>query len=118
MGVVKELPARGGPGGRERGKGRAAGPPRPPASYELVPARESKHHDVRAARAAKTVTGVDPAAGRSGLPRWAGVGALAAQAVAGLGPGWQCTSLRRQKTTIRTAERLPKSSGGKGKSGG
>ena len=29
---VQELPARGGPGGRERGKGRAAGPPRPPAS--------------------------------------------------------------------------------------
>jgi len=32
MGVVQELPARGGRGGRERGKGRAAGPPRPPAS--------------------------------------------------------------------------------------
>ena len=31
MGVVQELPARGGRGGRERGKGRAAGPPRPPA---------------------------------------------------------------------------------------
>ena len=35
MSVVQELPARGdrgGGGGRERGKGRAAGPPRPPAS--------------------------------------------------------------------------------------
>jgi|SouAtlMetagenome_1021521.scaffolds.fasta_scaffold09674_2 hypothetical protein len=32
MGMVQELPARGGRGGRERGKGRAAGPPRPPAS--------------------------------------------------------------------------------------
>ena len=105
-------------GGRWRGGDGAAAPPRPPASYELVPARESKHHDVRAARAAKMVTGVDTAAGGSGLPRCAGLGALAAQAVAGLGPGWQCTSLRRQKTTIRTAEPLPKSSGGKGKSGG
>ena len=53
--------------GRWRGGGGAAGPPRSPASHELVPARESKCHDVRAARVAEMATGVVPAAG-PGVP--------------------------------------------------
>ena len=39
----------------------SSGPPRPPASHELVPARASKDHGVRVARASKMATGVHPA---------------------------------------------------------
>ena len=55
-------------GGRWRGGGGAAGTPRPTASHEFVPVRASKAHDVRAARAAKMATGVDPAAGPGVTP--------------------------------------------------